>query len=210
MAMAQTKPNSIAEQRRQAITGLLDQVRRIERTEGVNRDSLEKIRTLLVGLTRRKDLFDDAAFPPPNEAKPNIIYLLSEDPDRRFALYLSCGMPGKNVWPHDHTTWACIAGMGGAEHNRIYERHDSATPGVGTVKEVRSITLTDGVGVAFMPDDVHSIHSLGTEPTRHFHLYGTSLENLPDRLAWNTEEGTYRNMPANPNITDMRPFVAQD
>ena len=53
------------------------------------------------------------------------IYRLAEDPDHRFALYASAGGAGKKVPPHNHTTWAIIAGVHGAERNVVYDRLDN-------------------------------------------------------------------------------------
>jgi predicted metal-dependent enzyme (double-stranded beta helix superfamily) len=201
MTLAQQKP-SVAQERRRAIDEALAEVRRIEAEQGISRESLEAIKAVLIDLSRRKDLFDEQDFPPPTREKPNVLYLLNEDPDGRFALYMSCGWPGKQTPPHDHTTWAVIVGLGGEEENRIYERTDDRSqPGKGNVRVVRTVVLKDGAGIAYMPDDIHSIHNLGTEPTRHFHLYGRSLEQLPNRVQYDTAQGTYKVFPASPNIT---------
>ena len=202
MAVAQAKPQSTAAERQAAISGALARIRKIEAEQGVNRESLEAIKQIVVELSRRKELFDERDFPSPTKEKPNALYLLSEDPDQRFALYMSCGWPGKSTPPHDHTTWAVIVGLAGEEENRIYERSDDRSqPGKGQVREVRRLTLRDGTGIAYMPEDIHSIHNFGSEPTRHFHLYGVSLDNLPNRVQYNTEQGTYKVFPASPNIT---------
>ena len=56
--------------------------------------------------------------------------------DGRFALYGSAGVPGKAQPPHNHTTWASIAGVFGDEHNVFYERTDRGeTPGEGRLTE---------------------------------------------------------------------------
>ena len=202
MTLAQQRTHSLVEQRRQAVAGALAEVRRIEAEKGLTRDSLEAIKAVIIALSRRKDLFDEEAFPPPTQEKPNVLYLLSEDPDGRFALYMSCGMPGKQTPPHDHTTWAVIVGLAGEEENRVYERvDDGSEPGKGQVRVARTQVLTEGTGIAYMPEEIHSIHNLGSVPTRHFHLYGRSLEQLPNRVQFNMDQGTYKVFPASPNIT---------
>lgn len=203
---SKTIDTAIVAERRKAVAELLSRVREIEAEKGVTRESLEEIRSLLEGLSRRKELFWHDHFPQVTPETGDKIYLLSEEPDGRFALYLSCGQVGKNVWPHDHTTWAVIVGLAGEEENRIYEIVDKSggpAEGRAQLREVRRKTLVDGVGIAFLPDDIHSIHSVGAEPTRHFHLYGLSLEKLPNRVMYNTAEGTWRRMPANSNIVKL-------
>ena len=201
MALAQQKPD-IAGERKAVLAALLADVRAIEAAKGITPAALEDIREKVQALTERPDLFGEETFPSPTAEKPNVIYLLSEDPDGRFALYLSCGMPGKQTPPHDHTTWAIIAGMGGEEENRIYRRtDDGAVEGKGQVEVVRTKMLRRGDSIAYMPEDIHSIHNFGSTPTRHFHLYGRSLEQLPGRVQYDMAAGTYKVFPAQPYIT---------
>ena len=103
--------------------------------------------------------------------------------------------------PHDHTTWAVIVGIQGEELNRLYERtDDGSVPGRAQVRGVGQRVVGAGDGIAFMPDDIHSIHCVTEAPTLNFHMYGRSLEDLPNRKAFNMKEGTYKVFPANPNI----------
>jgi predicted metal-dependent enzyme (double-stranded beta helix superfamily) len=174
----------------------LDQVRSIEREDGIDRDSIARIQELLVDLTKRKDLFGEEQFPMPAPDKPAAIYLISADEGDRFALYLVCASPGTGSPPHDHTTWAVIAGLDGEEENRIWERvDDGSIPGKGQVKEVRQVVLRDGDGIAFLGDDIHSIKVVSERPTRHFHLYGKGFDQQTERVSYNVDSGSYRKMP---------------
>ena len=109
------------QERAAAVRQLVDQARDIERS-GVNSANLEKIGGLLAALASRAELFPQSEFPLGSDGG---IYRLSEDPDHRFALYASAGGPGKKVPPHNHTTWAVIAGVHGAERNVVYDRLDN-------------------------------------------------------------------------------------
>lgn len=181
---------------KKAVEQTLARVRSVEREQGVNRDAIAKIKELLVDLTKQRDLFGTEHFPMPTAEKPASIYLLSEDSDHRFAMYLVCASPGTQAPPHDHTTWAVIAGLDGEEENRIYERvDDGSIPGRGEVKEIRRVVLGQGDGIAFMPDDIHSIKAVSPGPTRHFHLYGKSFDEQTERVAYNQQKGTYQKMP---------------
>ncbi len=199
MVQAQQSPNAAA--RTHAVTEAVNKVRQIEGEHGVTREALERIRTVLIELARHKDLFPESDYPSPSEQERSLMYLLSEDPDHRFALYLSTGVPGRASPPHNHTTWAAIAGIDGEEENRVYERvDDGSVPGKGEIREVRRVVLRAGDGVAFLPNDIHSIHVVSPTPTRHLHMYGMSVEHLPNRIEFDMEAGTCKVFPASRGI----------
>ena len=130
------------------------------------------------------------------------VYRLAEDADRRFALYASAGVPGKAQPPHNHTTWAVIAGVFGDEHNVFYERIDNRDqPGFGRIRKTGDLTVRQGNACAFLPDDFHTIEVTGGQASLHLHLYGMSLENLPGRIYFSAKEGgPYTVFGAPPNI----------
>jgi len=171
------------QERTAAIRHLVDEARRIEQN-GVNYTTLEKIGGLLASLASRADLFPQDEFPLGADGG---IYRLSEDPDHRFALYASAGGSGKKVPPHNHTTWAIIAGVHGAERNVVYERLDNgAQEGVVKLREApaKEKTLRRGDVICYLPDDFHHIETpAGSGDALHLHFYGLSLEHLPDRVS---------------------------
>ena len=206
MQVAEQALSEVKEQRTAAIAETMERIRAIEKGKGVNREALEEIKGVLMELAARKELFPEEDFPPEANDKGYFpVYRLSEDEEHRFALYMSTSIGEKDVPPHDHTTWACIAGVQGEEENRFYERSDDgSTPGKGTLKQAGGETVRPGVGVTLMPDDIHSIHPRNQAPSLHLHCYGRALEHLPERVTYNMEEGTYKVFPASPNIVEAR------
>ena len=192
---------SVQERRAAAVAQTMDAIRKIEAEKGVTPDALAAIKTELIALASRTDLFPRTHFPVPSGSH-GMVYRLSEDSDLRFSLYASAGMPGKAQPPHNHTTWASISGVYGDEHNVFYERIDNRdTPGQGRLRRTGELTVRKGNAVAFMPDDFHTIEVLGNEPSLHLHVYGRSLEDLPGRIAFAASDGgAYKVFPANPNI----------
>ncbi len=180
----------------------IEKIRTTEKTKGITRDSISEIKAHVIELAKIDGLFPLADFPVDPKTDGNgVIYRLSEDDDHRFALYASVGMPGKGVRPHNHTTWAVIAGIAGEEINKIYERTDDGSiAGEGTLKQIDEVVVEYGTGVAFLPDDIHSIHVEGDEKTVHLHMYGLALEQLHERVMYDQEMGTYKVFPASQNI----------
>ncbi len=175
-----------------AVAASLDRVHAIARDEGITRTSLARIQAEMEDLARQEHLFPAGEFePPPDGERGSKRYLLQEDPDGRFALYLLSINPGNETKPHDHTTWAAIAAVEGQELNKVYRRTDAGgREGAATLELVRKVVVAPGQGIAFMPDDIHSIHTLGTHPTRHLHCYGLALERLDERVGYDLEAGT--------------------
>ena len=194
---------TIAAERRDAIADTISRIRIIEAEKGVTREALDDIKDTLVGLATRNELFPRDTFVAKGDEPSSRIYRLSEDDGHRFALYLNCGKPGISTPPHDHTTWAVIAGIDGEEHQKVYRRTDDGSkPGVGTVEVAREFTVTPGTAIAFMPDDIHSIHVPGEKPILHLHLYGRGFEEMQGRVAYDTQAGTYKTFPGHPDVME--------
>ena len=191
--------------RQSEVARTIEEIKTIEINGGVSKETLEKIKLVLIRLAKQEELFPLVDFPVNSKLDGNsAIYRLSEDEDNRFALYASTSMPGKGVHPHNHTTWAVIVGIHGDEHNIFYERTDDLSiEGRGELRESGRYTVSPGRGVTLMPDDIHSIHTSGKAQTVHLHMYGLALEQLHDRVMYNMQAGTYKTFPASQNIKSM-------
>jgi len=180
---------------------MIGRVRAIEAGDGVTRAALEKIKAELTALASQAELFPPEHFAnAPGRA--GTIYHLAEDLDGRFALYGSAGVPGKAQPPHNHTTWASIAGVFGDEHNVFYDRTDGGeTPGEGKLKKTHELTIRRGTACAMLPDDFHTIEVASKTESLHLHLYGKTLEDLPDRITFGSSNGgKYGRFMAKPDI----------
>lgn len=188
-----------ATERRKAIESAVADIRDIERREGVNPASLERIKARLIQLAARTDLFDSNDYPPPAPGQKlrSCLYRLSEDPDHRFALYANASLGGYGTPAHNHTTWAVIVGVTGEEQNRFYDR----SPDGGVSEKGRDV-VRQGTGVAFMPEDLHSIHI--DAPLLNFHMYGLALEQLRRREFYKEKEGRWEVFPAHSDIREAR------
>lgn len=185
-------------QRQREIEAAVADVRAIEAGDGVSRESLEKIKQRLIGLAARTELFTLADFPPPQPGskRNSCLYRVSEDPDHRFALYANASLGGYGTPAHNHTTWAVIVGVSGEELNRFYDRSAEG------VRAKGEFVVRQGTGVAFMPDDLHSIHI--DRPLLNFHMYGLALEQLFHREYYKADERAWKVFPPHSDIREAR------
>jgi predicted metal-dependent enzyme (double-stranded beta helix superfamily) len=186
-------------ERKREIEAAVADIRAIEQREGINRSSLAKIRQRLIQLAARADLFTVEDFPPPEPGgkRQSCLYRVAEDDDHRYALYVNSSLGGYGTPAHNHTTWAVIVGVSGEELNRFYDR--TADNGV---REKGQHVVRQGVGVSFMPEDLHSIHI--DAPVLNFHMYGLALEQLHRREFYKPEEGAWGIFPPHSDIREAR------
>lgn len=189
---ATAEKNSVADKRAGAVESTVALVHKIAETKGVNPSSLEEIRKALAELAAQSELFPASDFPVPTDGDTTRRYILSEDADQTFALYMNLVMPGHYSRPHNHTTWAAMVAIEGEEVNQFFRRtDDGSAPGKATLEFEREVVVQPSIGVGLMPDDIHSIANKGSVPTMHLHMYGRSLETLTERIGFDVENGTY-------------------
>lgn len=188
-------PSERVAARRTLVVEVMNRVRELA-IRGIDRETLTRIRDEVCRLAARQDLFPVSEFSAV-EAGTSSMYRLSQDADRRYALYVSCPQKGRSTPPHDHTTWAVIAGVRGREHNRLY-RKTSILEGGGKVlvEQVDEFDVVPGTALALMPEDVHSIHLGDDGPHMNLHLYGVGIEHLHERRSFDLQTGAIKTFPA--------------
>ncbi|WP_018607193.1 cysteine dioxygenase family protein [Uliginosibacterium gangwonense] len=175
--------------RQQTVDAALLRVKSIVARGPLDRQALADILQELKALAAQPELWLEADFPPPEEGVRHARYLIREEADKTFALYLNVMKPDNRILPHNHTTWATIAAVEGVEFNHLYTRTDDGSkPGYATLVHERTLEVGPGSGVALLPDDIHAVEIRGDAPIRHLHLYGRALETLTERLSFNLED----------------------
>ena len=81
--------------------------------------------------------------------------------------------PGSRSTIHNHGAWGLVALIGGQECNRLWRRapHPEAPDRIEPLDE---LLLSPGDIVTFTADAIHSVESVGNEPSVSFNLYGVT------------------------------------
>ena len=182
-------------QRASLVEAELARIKEIVANSELDRAALAQMLEPLKRLAAWRGLWGEADYPPPEPGVRHARYLIREDADRGYALYLNVMRRGNRTPIHNHTTWACIAAVEGREHNYLYRRmDDGATPGYAEVAEDGVVMVQPGGGIALMPDDIHAVEIRDDEIIRHLHLYGRALETLSERVAFDPAARTCKKM----------------
>ncbi|AOY90639.1 sulfurtransferase [Cupriavidus sp. USMAA2-4] len=190
--LALSAGHDVASRRHAAVAAFLAEAKRLLEAAPADRTSLQPVAQALERLGLQRELFPAEHFPVSAD-NPAQVYRLAEDVDGRYALYVSAGQPGKAQPPHDHTTWAIIAGIAGNERNVFYRRERTEDPARDKLVETGRSEVVPGTSVTLLGDDVHTIELIGGEAGLHLHFYGLALDRLARRVVFESAEGgSYR------------------
>ncbi|ELR99260.1 hypothetical protein [Gloeocapsa sp. PCC 73106] len=95
---------------------------------------------------------------------------LYDEPYFPFTVQTALWLPGQVSPIHNHGTWGVVAVIAGAEKNTFWQSSDESESK--NVKAVSEHTLTSGDVISFAPDVIHSIETVGDQPTLTFNVYG--------------------------------------
>ncbi len=181
----------VANQRRAMITETLNEVHSIL-SDGATESALQSARTCMLKLAGRRELFPRSDFPLPDAGSNERTFLIHEDEDGSYGLYVNSWLHGQTYRPYDHeSSWAIAVAVEGDERHRVY-RHvdDGAIEGMGEVEVIDEVDVTPGSGICLPENGIHSIHALGEEPLLHLHLYGKAFAHQSTRTKYDMEKGT--------------------
>ena len=105
------------------------------------------------------------------------IFKLHEEPDHSLAIFVVTWLPGEETPPHDHQTWAVIAGLEGRETQHWWRRlDDGSVEGYAEVERHFSERVDEAAIIAMPSDAIHSLHNDSGTVSVTLHVYGINVD----------------------------------
>jgi len=96
--------------------------------------------------------------------------------DHALAVFAGAWLPGRGAPPHNHGTWAVVAGVVGRETNVFWRRTDDGSrPGYAAIVKAGEKVFGPGDVVTFLPDSIHSVTNDTDAVAVSLHVYGTHV-----------------------------------
>ncbi len=99
------------------------------------------------------------------------VIMLYDEIGYPLTVQITTYLPGIKFAVHNHGNWGIVAILRGEEKNTIWKRvpHPQFPD---RVEQVTDVILLPGDIISFTPGAIHSIETLGNEPTVTFNIYG--------------------------------------
>lgn len=113
-----------------------------------------------------------------NEEQGFGVHLLHEEFDHTLAVFAVSWLPGRGASPHNHGTWAVVAGVDGPEENTFWDRiDDGSRKGRAELAKRATKTFSEGEVIALQPDQIHSVMNNTDAVTLSLHTYGMHVNH---------------------------------
>jgi predicted metal-dependent enzyme (double-stranded beta helix superfamily) len=137
------------------------------------RDMLRRVRALASRAAERRDDWLKPEMCRPDSEQGFGICVLHEEDDHQLAVFVASWLPGRGTPPHDHGTWAVVAGIDGIERNTFWKRlDDGAQPGYAEIVPVGERDFGAGEVLALPRGAIHSVHNHTDRVSVSLHIYG--------------------------------------
>jgi predicted metal-dependent enzyme (double-stranded beta helix superfamily) len=113
-----------------------------------------------------------------DEAQGFGVHLLHEEPDHNLTIFAVSWLPHRGAPPHDHGTWAVVAGVEGREKNRFFARTDEGTRrGYAELEPVGERDCGEGDVLTMPRGTIHSVCNETDAVSVSLHIYGRHINH---------------------------------
>ena len=167
----------------------VDDLRRITRETDDEDEIIKQIGPLAQRLALDKSWLEEKHY----DAGPEQgfgVHLLHEEPDHTLAVFVVSWLPSRGAPPHDHGTWAVVAGVVGAERNVRYNRLDNGSrTDYAELSTKHDFDAAEGELICMRTGGIHSVHNNTDKITLSLHTYGKHI-NHTNRSQFDPETNT--------------------
>jgi predicted metal-dependent enzyme (double-stranded beta helix superfamily) len=163
-------------------------LRRARAEGGDEKAMLRRVRPLALRLAAEKDCWLTPGMCRPDPEQGFGVHILHEEADHALTVFVATWLPGRGAPPHDHGTWAVVAGIEGVERNTFWRRiDDRSRPGHAELEPAGEKALGPGAAVALPAGTIHSVRNDTPLTTVSLHVYGMHVNHTvrsqfdPDR-----------------------------
>ena len=139
---------------------------------------LSRVKVLAGALAEGKSTWLTEAMCCPDPDQGFGLHLLHEEDDHSLAVFVVSWLPKRATPPHDHGTWAVVAGMDGEERNVVWRRTDDrARSGRADVERASESMVCAGEVIALPSGTIHSVANDGDRVSVSLHVYGLHVNH---------------------------------
>ena len=163
---------------RYSIPELVADVKRVCAQFDDEREIISKVRPLALRAAKSKDCWVEDRMYGADETQGFGVHLLHEEPDHSVAVLALAWLPNRGAPPHDHGTWAVVAGVQGPEKNEFFERvDDRSRAGHAELKKIGEKVCGEGDVVALPKGLIHSVWNESDSISLSLHVYGKHINH---------------------------------
>ena len=134
---------------------------------------LERVRVLTGALAEARSTWLADTMCRPDPLQGFGLHTLHEEADHSLAVFVVSWLPQRSTPPHDHGTWAIVAGLDGEERNVVWRRNDDRSrPGHADIEKAGERIVKSGDVIALPSGTIHSVANEGERVSVSLHVYG--------------------------------------
>ena len=160
-----------------SVSDYVDDLRRITGGTDSEKEIIEQVGPLAQRLALDKSWLDDKHYDTDPEQGFGV-HMLHEEPDHSLAVIVVSWAPGGGAPPHDHGTWAVVAGVEGNERNVRYNRlDDGGRDDYAELAVKHEFLAGEGDLICMRTGGIHSVHNDTDNVTLSLHTYGKHVNH---------------------------------
>ena len=173
-----------------SIAQLVADLKRIRAETTDEHRILASVRPLALRAAESRDLWLEERMFAPDKEQGFSLYPLSEEADHSLAVFAFSWLPDRGTPPHDHGTWAVVAGVVGPEWNTFWRRQDDGSrPGYAKLEQIGARMFLPGEVLAMPTGTIHQVRNQSAAVTISLHFYGMHI-NLTGRSQFDATNNT--------------------